>query len=105
MNISALEEADRRDPSIPRMCIPGAVTLQLRTNTICAGQSESSAENDDIRTARHVESVVRERANCARDSQEDYPEPINGCPTSSVADSGVVGETESSLGCRRHHNP
>ena len=34
----------------------------------------------DIRTVHHIESAVRERANYARDSQEHYPEPINGCP-------------------------
>jgi len=34
----------------------------------------------DIRTVRHIESAVRERANCARDSQEHYPGSINGCP-------------------------
>ena len=34
----------------------------------------------DIRTVHHIESAVRERANCARDSQEHYPESIDGCP-------------------------
>jgi len=35
---------------------------------------------NDISTVRHIESAVRERANCARGSQEYYPESINGCP-------------------------
>ena len=34
----------------------------------------------DIRTVHRIESAVRERANYARDSQEHYPESINGCP-------------------------
>ena len=34
----------------------------------------------DIRTVRHIESAVREHANCARDSQGHHPEPIDGCP-------------------------
>jgi len=34
----------------------------------------------DIRTVRHIESAVRERANCARDSHEHSPGSIDGCP-------------------------
>jgi len=34
----------------------------------------------NIRTVCHIESAVREHANRARDPQEDYPEPTNGCP-------------------------
>jgi len=34
----------------------------------------------NISTVRHIESAIRERANCARGSQEYYPESINGCP-------------------------
>ena len=34
----------------------------------------------DTRTVRHIESAVRERAYCARDSQERYSESTNECP-------------------------
>jgi len=34
----------------------------------------------DISTVHHIESAVRKRTNCARDSQEHYPESIIGCP-------------------------
>ena len=39
------------------------------------------AMTSDIRTVRHIESAVRERANCARDSQEHHPGTVDGCPT------------------------
>jgi len=38
------------------------------------------AMTSDISTVRHIESAVRERANCARDPQEHYPISVNGCP-------------------------
>jgi hypothetical protein len=33
----------------------------------------------DIRTVRHIESVARERANCARDLREYHPGPTKEC--------------------------
>ena len=34
----------------------------------------------DTRTVRHIESAVKERANCARDSQEHHPGSIDEAP-------------------------
>jgi len=35
---------------------------------------------NDIRTVHHIESAVRERANCARDSQEHHPGSVDQGP-------------------------
>ena len=40
------------------------------------------AITDDTRTVRHIESAVRECANCTRDSRESYPKSTNGCVVS-----------------------
>ena len=47
----------------------------------CVDQTQPPllAITNDTRTVRHIESAVRERANCTRDSQEPYPESTNDC--------------------------
>ena len=59
----------------------GSNKKQVKNLGRCANSAQFSllVTIDDIRTARHIESAVRERANCARDSRGYHPGPTNEC--------------------------